>query len=188
MVVTPCSVGVVVGSLRSDSVNRRLSRAVAELMSDRLTCSEIPLEGLPMYNGDLEPNRPVEVDAFTDAVRSVDAILVVTPEYNRSLPAVLKNAIDWGSKPQPSNVWLDKPVASTGVSPGAIGTAAVQLHLRQVLGALGAAVMGGEAYLTARPDLFDEASGRLSDPSTEDFIRSYLNRFADFAGALREVK
>jgi chromate reductase, NAD(P)H dehydrogenase (quinone) len=105
------------------------------------------------------------------------------PEFNRSLPAVLKNAIDWGSKPVTENVWRDKPVAMTGTSPGAIGTAVGQQHLRQILGILGAAVLGGEAYICYKPDLIG-SDGRLQDPTTEAFLRAYLERFAVFAGKL----
>lgn len=175
-------VGVLVGSLRRESVNRKVAQAITDMAPDRLLFHEIPLAELPMYNGDLEGSRPEAVTSFTDAVRRCDAVFVVTPEYNRSLPAVLKNAIDWGSKPQPENVWFDKPIGMTGITPGAIGTAAGQQHLRQVLGALGAAVIGGEAYLTNRPGLF-LPDGRL-EASTEDFLRGYVLRFADFAEKL----
>ncbi|WP_035717250.1 NADPH-dependent FMN reductase [Gordonia terrae] len=175
-------VGVLVGSLRRESVNRQVAQAIVGLAPGRLSFHEIPLGELPMYNGDLEGSRPEAVTRFADAVRRCDAIFVVMPEYNRSLPAVLKNAIDWGSKPQPENVWLDKPIGMTGISPGVIGTAAGQQHLRQVLGVLGAAVVGGEAYLTNRPGLF-LPDGRL-EASTEDFLRGYVLRFADFAEKL----
>jgi len=104
-----------------------------------------------MYNGDLEVDRPAAVRRFTDECNRAEAFLVVMPEFNRSLPAVLKNAIDWGSKPLTENVWRDKPIAMTGTSPGAIGTAVGQQHLRQILGILGAAVLGGEAYISFKP-------------------------------------
>ncbi|MCX5042375.1 NAD(P)H-dependent oxidoreductase [Aldersonia sp. NBC_00410] len=177
------NVGLIVGSLRRESINRKLASSIVGLAPDRLKFTEISLAQLPMYNGDLENDRPAPVRRFTDAVRNCDSVFIVMPEFNRSLPAVLKNAIDWGSKPQPENVWLDKPVGMTGISPGAIGTAVGQQHLRQILGVLGAAVVGGEAYLTNRPELFDPA-GMLADSSTEEFLRNYVTRFADFADKL----
>ncbi|NKY65985.1 NAD(P)H-dependent oxidoreductase [Gordonia rubripertincta] len=179
-------VGVLVGSLRRESVNRKLASAMASLVPERLSFTEVALGELPMYNGDLEPDRPSPVEVFTDKIRGFDAILMVMPEYNRSVPAVLKNAIDWGSKPPHANAWLDKPVALTGISPGAISTAAGQLHLRQVLGALGAAVLGGEAYLSTRSEPF-RPDGTLQD-SAREFLGDYLNRFADFAGKLRTTE
>ncbi len=100
-----------------------------------------------------EGDRPASVRGFTAEVASTDALLVLTPEHNPSIPAVLKNAIDWGSKPMDQNVWRGKPAAITGTSPGAIGAAVGQQHLRQILGILGATVMGGEAYISFRPDL-----------------------------------
>ena len=99
------------------------------------------------------------------------------PEFNRSLPALLKNAIDWGSKPMDKNVWRDKPAAMTGASPGAIGTALGQQHLRQILGTLGATVMGGEAYLSYKPTMLNE-QGEFAEDSTKVFMESYITRFA----------
>lgn len=180
---TVLRVGVLVGSLRRESINRRLARAAAALAPPQLSLTEIEIGALPMYDGDLEVDRPAAVDDFTEAVRGSDAIFVVMPEYNRSVPAVLKNAIDWGSKPLGRNVWLDKPVAMTGTSPGAIGTAVGQQHLRQILGVLGASVLGGEAYISFREDLIGE-TGRVSDATTEDFLRNYLARFGTFAAKL----
>ena len=101
-----------------------------------------------MYSRDLEGARPPVVVRFTNEVAAADAALFVAPEHNRSIPAVLKNAVDWGSKPNYRNVWRGKPVAITGTSPGALGTAVGQQHLRQILGILGSLVMGGEAYIS----------------------------------------
>lgn len=113
---------------------------------------------------------------FTDAIAAADAVCVVTPEYNRSIPAVLKNAIDWGSKPADRNVWRDKVVAMAGASPGKIGTAVAQQHLRQILSVLGAVVVPGETYISFSPaDLIDD-EGNVSDDGVRDFI-------AAFAGA-----
>lgn len=176
-------VAVLVGSLRRESINRQLARAMAALAPAPLRLRDVPLDELPMYNGDLEADRPAAVRRFTDACARADAFLFVMPEYNRSLPAVLKNAIDWGSKPMDRNVWRDKPAAMSGASPGAIGTAVGQQHLRQILGILGAAVLGGENYLSAKPGFFD-AEGGIADASTRDFVAAYLARFAAFTGKL----
>jgi chromate reductase len=176
-------VAILVGSLRRESVNLKLAQAITRIAPDSLAFSFIDLAPLPMYNGDLEANRPGSVHHFTAECARAQAFLFVMPEFNRSLPAVLKNAIDWGSKPMESNVWRDKPSAMTGTSPGAIGTAVGQQHLRQILGILGASVVGGEAYLPFCRDLFD-ADGNFANTSTRDFMAAYLERFATFAQKL----
>ncbi|MCA2276748.1 NAD(P)H-dependent oxidoreductase [Mycobacterium intracellulare] len=176
-------VALLVGSLRRESINRKLANAIVDLAPPGLKFFEVPVGDLPIYNGDLEEDRPAAVRRFTDEIRKAEAIFVVMPEFNRSLPAVLKNAIDWGSKPIGQNVWLDKPVAMTGTSPGAIGTAVGQQHLRQILGVLGASVLGGEAYISFKPGLIGP-DGKITDPSTEQFLKTYLERFASFADKL----
>ncbi|MEJ7687382.1 MAG: NADPH-dependent FMN reductase [Variovorax sp.] len=176
-------VAVLVGSLRRESINRKLANAIVRVAPTALKFREVPLDELPMYNGDLEANRPETVNRFAEQCACADAFLIVMPEYNRSLPAVLKNAIDWGSKPMDRNVWRDKPVAMSGTSPGAIGTAVGQQHLRQILGILGAAVLGGEAYLSFKQDLID-AEGNFADESTRKFLAAYMERFAVFTSKL----
>ena len=176
-------VAVIVGSNRKDSINRKLAGAIAKLAPSNMVFTEIKLDDLPMYNGDLEANRPAEVNRFTAEVAACDAVLIAMPEHNRSLPAVLKNAIDWGSKPMDKNIWRDKPTAITGTSPGAIGTAIGQQHARQIMGILGAAVIGGEAYIQFKPDLID-GHGDVTVDSTRAFLQDYVNRFASFVGKL----
>jgi len=176
-------VAVLVGSLRRESTNRRLAEALTRVAPPSLAFYFVPLEELPMYNGDLESNRPDAVQRFVAACARADGVLFVTPEFNRSLPGVLKNAIDWGSRPPDKNVWRDKPVASCGTTPGAIGTSAAQLHLRQVLGALNAFFLGGEAYLTYKP-AWANASAILQDEPTRKFLQAYMERFAQFVGKL----
>jgi chromate reductase len=175
-----CQIGLLVGSLRRESINRRLANALVKLAPPSLSFHAIALDELPMYNGDLEVQRPDAVNRFTATCADMDGMLIVTPEFNRSLPAVLKNAIDWGSKPMDKNVWRDKPVAVAGTTPGAIGTAAAQLHLRQILGALSASVVGGECYVSFKPALIAE-DGTVSDETTRQFLQAYINRFAIFA-------
>jgi len=169
-------VAVIVGSLRKASINKKLAKAVMQLELPSLSFYQVALQDLPIYNQDLEEDRPSAVRYFTAECPRADAVLMVTPEYNRSLPAVLKNAIDWGSKPMAENVWKDKPSAMLGASPGAVGTAVGQQHLRQVLGILGAYVLGGEAYITFKPELIDD-QGLIAVDATRKFLQDYMLRF-----------
>src|ERR1700733_14867441 len=120
MMTATLKIGLIVGSNRRESINRRLAHALVRLAQPGSSFEEIRIDDLPIYNGDLEGKRPAEVERFVAAVGACDGILFVTAEHNRSVPAVLKSAIDWGSKPNDKNVWRDKPVAITGTSPGAI--------------------------------------------------------------------
>lgn len=176
-------VAVLVGSLRRESTNRKLATALTRVAPPALSFRTVALDELPMYNGDLEGQRPESVNRFTAQCAAAEAFLMVMPEYNRSLPAVLKNAIDWGSKPMDRNVWRDKPVVMAGTSPGAIGTAVGQQHLRQIMGILGASVLGGEAYLSFKPEMID-AQGDFADESTRNFMAAYMGRFAVFVSKL----
>ena len=125
----------------------------------------------------------MNVQRFKHEIERADAVLFVTPEHDRSIPALLKNAIDWGARPYGHNSWAGKPVAITGASPGALGTAIAQQHLRQILGDLGALVMGGEAYITYTPGLIDETN-TISDESTRRFLQAYVEQFASLATRL----
>lgn len=175
--------GIIVGSNRRESINRRLAQALAKLAADRLDFTWIRIDDLPMYNQDLEGQRPAVVDRFTGEVAGMVALLFVSPEHNRSVTAVLKNAIDWGSKPTDRNVWRGKIAAITGTSFGAIGTAVGQQHLRQILAILGMTVMGGEAYISFRPDPVDN-EGHFIDDSKRAFCQAYMNQFADLVDKL----
>lgn len=176
-------IAVIVGSNRRVSINRKLAEALVRLAGNRIEASFIRIDDLPLYNQDLEGERPEAVNRFTAEVAAADALLFVMPEFNRSLTAVLKNAIDWGSKPMDRNVWKGKVAAITGTSPGMIGTAVGQQHLRQILGILGSLVMGGEAYISFKPDLIGE-DGAIADPSTRGFLEGYLSSFLDVAETL----
>jgi chromate reductase len=178
--VTKLNIAVIVGSNRRESINRKLAEALVRLIGDRVNTAFVEIDDLPMYNYDLESNRPENVHRFTREVAAADALLIVAPEFNRSIPAVLKNAIDWGSKPMDRNVWKDKVAAITGTSPGAIGTAVGQQHLRQILGILGSLVMGGEAYITFKPDLIDE-EGEIADEGTRAFLQAYIDNLLKLA-------
>ena len=177
------TLGVIVGSNRRDSINRRLAKALTRLVDDRFDWRWIRIDDLPMYNQDLEPDRPDAVRRFTAEVASVPALLFVTPEHNRSIPAVLKNAIDWGSKPSDKQVWRGRVAAITGTSMGAIGTAVGQQHLRQILAILSMTVMGGEAYITFKPEPVDN-DGNFLDDSRRTFCQTYMNQFADLVDRL----
>ena len=170
-------IAVLVGSNRRESVNRKLAQALAKLGASKFDVIWAKIDDLPMYNQDLEARLPDSVVRLKAELAAADGILFVTPEHSRSVPAVLKNAIDWGARPWGKNSWAGKTVAITGTSPGAIGTAVAQQHLRQMLGVLGALVMGGEAYITFKPDLVD-ADANVTDDSTRGFLRAFLDQFA----------
>ena len=136
------------------SINRKLARALAKLGADKLDASFVRIDDLPMFNQDLEGDLPEEAVRFKSELAKADGILIVTPEeHDRSIPALLKNAIDWGARPYGKNSWTGKPGFITGTSPGAIGSALAQQHLRSVMVGLGMTLQGGEAlrYLQTRP-------------------------------------
>lgn len=175
---------VIVGSARRDSINRRLAEALARLAGERIEADFVRIDALPLFNQDLEAERPAAVARFAEALRAADAVLVVTPEHNRSIPALLKNAIDWGSRPKAQSVWNGKLVAITGASPGAIGTALGQQHLRLILGHLGCLVPGGEAFVSFKPELID-GNGRITDEGSRQRLQAWLGAFLDLAEQLR---
>lgn len=173
-------VGVFVGSLASDSINRKLAKALVKLAPPELSLVEIPIGTLPLYSRDYDADFPPEGRAFKDAVAGVDALLFVTPEYNRSLPGVLKNAIDWGSRPWGSNSFAKKPSAVTGTSPGHISTAVAQQHLRSILSFVNSPELANpECYIHFTEGLIDD-DGNVSEPSTEEFLRNWLQEFHIF--------
>jgi chromate reductase len=170
-------IAVIVGSNRRESINRRLAQALAKLGDSRFDAKIVRIADLPMYNQDNEANLPAEVAHFKNEVANADGVLIVTPEHDRSIPAVLKNAIDWGARPYGASVWPGKPAFVTGTSPGAIGTALAQQHLRSVLTGLGMILVGGEAYVTFKPNLVDE-QGNITDENTKKFLQGFVDRFA----------
>jgi len=170
-------VAVIVGSNRRESLNRKLAQALTRLGAEKIAFSFIQIDDLPIYNQDLEGELPKNVARFKSEIAAADGLLFVTPEHNRSIPTVLKNAIDWGARPYGQNSWSGKPAAITGTSPGALATAVAQQHLRQVLGALGVLVMGGEAYVGFKPGLI-EADGAIADESTRKFLSNFVDQFA----------
>src|SRR6201996_1658907 len=162
-------VGYIVGSLSSESINRTLTKALIGLAPKNLDFVEIPIRDLPLYNSDFDAEYPPEGRALKDAIAAVDAVLFVTPEYNRGIPGCLKNAIDWASRPYGTNSLTHKPSAMIGASPGKIGTAVGQQSLRNVLSFCNSPSMEApEGYLQFTPGLITE-HGAVTDKGTEQF-------------------
>ena len=167
-------VGYFVGSLAKASINRKLALALIRVAPKDLEFTEIPIKDLPLYSYDYDADFPPVARQFKQAIAEVDAVMFVTPEYNRSIPGGLKNAIDWASRPYGHNSFARKPSAVIGTSPGAIGTAVAQQDLRSVLGFLNSPQMNApEAYIQFRPGLITEA-GEVTDETTEAFLRNYM--------------
>lgn len=176
-------IAVIVGSNRRDSINRKLAVALVRLGAGKFEATFARIDDLPMYNQDNEGALPPEVVRFKDEIARADGVLIVTPEHDRSIPAVLKNAIDWGARPWGKSSWPGKPAFITGTSPGAIGSALAQQHLRSVMTGLGMILLGGEAYVTFKPDLIDE-HGNIGDDNTKKFLADFVDRFADLVSRL----
>ena len=173
-------VGYFVGSLSSTSINRLLAKALVRMAPPELQFAEIPIKDLPLYSADHDADYPPVARAFKQAIADCDAVLFVTPEYNRSIPGCLKNAIDWASRPWGQNSFARKPSGVIGTSPGSIGTAVAQSHLRGVLCFCNSPLMNNvEAYIQFRPVLIT-ADGEITDEDTEQFLRNYLSELHAF--------
>ena len=176
-------VAVVVGSIRRDSFNRKLALALPKLTPDSLQLTIAEIAQLPLYNQDDDANPPAPSVAFKKQIQEADAVLFVTPEYNRSVPGVLKNAIDIASRPYGHSAWNGKPGAVISLSPGAIGGFGANHHLRQSLVFLNVPVLQQpEAYIGGAADLFDEAGG-IKKPDTQEFLRKFMGAFAGWIEA-----
>jgi chromate reductase, NAD(P)H dehydrogenase (quinone) len=174
------SVGYFVGSIASKSINRKLANALVKLSPSDLTMREIPIRDLPLYSYDFDADYPPPARELKEAIASVDAVLFVTPEYNRSVPGSLKNAIDWASRPWGQNSFARKPSAIVGTSPGKIGTAVAQQHLRSIMAFCNSPLMNAiEAYIEFTPGLIDD-NGKVTNESTEEFLRNYMQEFCGF--------
>jgi chromate reductase, NAD(P)H dehydrogenase (quinone) len=177
--VTTYNVGYFVGSLSSTSVNRILSRALIRLAPEELQFTEIPIGNLPLYSPDHDTDYPPEATALKEAISRSDAVLFVTPEYNRSIPGALKNAIDWASRPWGQNSFHHIPAGVIGASIGAIGTALAQQSLRAVLSFCNARQMTSpEAYIRFSSEVFHQ-DGEVVDESTAAVLRDYMLEFRD---------
>jgi chromate reductase len=173
-------VGYFVGSLAKKSINRKLARALVRLAPPELHMREIHFSELPLYSYDYDPDYPQVAKDYKAAIAGVDAVLFVTPEYNRSIPGGLKNAIDWASRPWGQNAFTRKPSGIIGTSPGAIGTAVAQQHLKSILSFCNSPMMNAvEAYIHFSPNLISD-DGKISVESTEKFLRDYMTEFSSF--------
>jgi chromate reductase, NAD(P)H dehydrogenase (quinone) len=178
--MTTFKVGYFIGSLAKASINRKLAKALVRLAPPQLAMTEIGFGNLPLYSYDYDANFPQVAQDFKSSLAAAEAILFVTPEYNRSIPGGLKNAIDWASRPYGQNSFSRKPSAVIGTSPGAIGTAIAQQQLKSVLSFCNAPQMNSpEAYIQFRNGLITD-DGQVTDPSTEDFLRKYMTDFHAF--------
>ena len=169
-------IAVIVGSLRKDSFNRKLATALAALAPADFTFEQVRIDDLPLYNQDHDGAPPAEVTRLKETIQSAQGLLFLTPEYNRSIPGVLKNAIDHASRPYGQSVWGGKPAGVLGVSVGAIGTALAQQHLRNILAYLDVPTLGQpEAFIQAKEGLFDDA-GNIGAGSKE-FLQAWVNKY-----------
>ena len=169
-------IAVIVGSLRQDSFNRKLASAIEKLAPADVTFKQIQIDDLPLYNQDDDENQAASVKRLKAEILASHGLLFVTPEYNRSLPGVLKNAIDHASRPYGQSAWAGKPAGVLGVSVGAIGTAMAQQHLRNILAYLDVPTLGQpEAFIQAKDGLFD-AEGNIGEGSKK-FLQSWMNHY-----------
>jgi chromate reductase len=174
------TVGYLVGSIAKASINRKLAHALARLAPPQLVLKDIPFSDLPIYSYDYDADYPPVARAFKGAIAAVDAVLFVTPEYNRSIPGGLKNAIDWASRPYGKNSFSRKPSAVIGTSPGKIGTAVGQQHLRSILSFCNSPQMNSpEAYIQFTPGLITDA-GEVTDDSVREFLQNYMMELLGF--------
>ncbi len=181
------NVGYLIGSLAKDSINRKLAQALFKLAPEQLKFHEISYAELPLYSYDYDADYPEAGRTFKKAIEGSDAILIITPEYNRSIPGGLKNAIDWASRPWGTNSFANIPSGVIGTSPGAIGTAVGQQHLRSILGFLNSPQMNSpEAYIQFKEGFLDDAGG-IADPGTAKFLAGYLEEFHQFVARVLTV-
>lgn len=169
-------IAVIVGSLRKESFNRQLANAVVRLAPDDFSFKQLEIDDLPLYNQDDDANPAEAVKRLKSEISAAQGLLFVTPEYNRSVPGVLKNAIDHASRPYGENAWKDKPAGVMGASIGAAGTAMAQQHLRNILAYLDVPTLGQpEAFIHVTDKLFDE-NGNIG-PNSKDYLQRWMNQF-----------
>lgn len=176
--MTAPKVAVVVGSLSKGSLNRKFAQALAHLARPTLDLQLVEIGDLPLYDYELEAALPLPVARFKREIEASDAVLFVTPEYLRSIPAALKNAVEWGARPWGKTSWAGKPAAIAGASIGAIGTAVAQSQLRSIAGVLELVVISQpELYLQLKPESFD-ANGDIADPALKTLLTKFIDVFA----------
>jgi len=191
-------VAVINGSLRKESINKKLALAIARLAANnpsgaKLDLTLIDIADLPLYNQDLELSFPAAATRVKNEIAAADAVLFVTPEHSRSIPAALKNVIDWGARPYGKSIWIDKPGAVVGASVGPIGTAVAQEHLRAVALSQGIALLGRpEVYFQYKDGVID-AGHTVTDPQAKQILLGFIDAFAGWvdrlaAGAARQQR
>ncbi|RYY79075.1 MAG: NAD(P)H-dependent oxidoreductase [Moraxellaceae bacterium] len=177
------NISIIVGSLRRDSINLKVARALIKLAAQEKLphhLNLVDIGGLPLYNEDLWDGIPSTVTDFKNSIKTSDAVLFVTPEYNRSVPSPLKNALDWGSRPNKDNSWGTKPVAMLGASPGQLGTAVAQSHLRVILMTLNTRLMAQpEIYLKFEDGMIDN-NNEIASERTRQYLLKFLNTFNEW--------
>ena len=174
----PKQIGYIIGSLRKESHNRKLANALIKLGPPDFNFKELRIGDLPLYDQDDDRSQAPEVQRLKSELRAVDALIFFTPEYNRSIPGVLKNAIDHASRPYGQSAWAGKPAGVMGASTGAISTAVAQLHLRTILAALDMPTLGlPEVYIQVKDGFFDDA-GNFASPETRKFLHGWMDKYA----------
>ena len=173
-------IAVVVGSLRKESINRKLANAVQRLAPNDFSFLDLRIDDLPLYNQDDDGNPAPPVKRLKSEIANAQGLIFVTPEYNRSIPGVLKNALDHASRPYGKNAWAGKPAGVMGASVGPLGTSMAQQHLRNMLAYLDVPTLGQpEAFIRVTEDYFD-ASGEISNPTSREFLQKWMDRWADW--------
>ena len=185
---TPINILGIAGSLRRQSYNRSALRAARQLVPEGVTLDIFELDGIPGFNQDEEQNPPDKVVELKKRIRAADALLFVTPEYNYSIPGVLKNAMDWASRPYGDSAWSGKLAAIMGASVGTIGTARAQYHLRQVFVALNIFPINQPEVMIGNAAGRFDAQGNLTDEKTKDHIRNLLRALAEWTERIRPAQ
>lgn len=169
-------IAVIVGSLRKDSFNRKLANAIVKLAPAEFSFKQVQIGDLPLYNQDDDANQAEPVKRLKNEIQGSQGLLFVTPEYNRSIPGVVKNAIDHASRPYGQNAWAGKPAGVIGITPGTMGTSMAQQHLRNILAYLDAPTLGQpEAFIQAKDGLFD-AEGNIG-PDSKKFLQNWMDKY-----------
>lgn len=180
-------VAVIVGSLRKDSLNKKLAGALAKLAAGRLEFHMVRIDDLPLYNADHDADPPDAVLRFKAEVEACDAVLFVTPEHNRSIPAALKNAFDWGTRPRGQDSWRGRPAAVLGTSPGNLGTAVAQQHMRSIASGHVSALLGTPLVFLKHTDGLIDGDGNITNDGTKTFLQGFVDQFAKMVGAMAEA-
>ena len=182
-------IAILVGSLRKDSINRKIAKSLCAMAHERLDCTIVPIDDLPLYNQDYDGDSPPQYHRFCEAIAAADGILFVTPEYNRGVPGVLKNAVDVGSRPYGQSVWNQKPAAIVTASPGMIGGFGANHQLRQAAVFLNMPVMQHpEAYLGKVNDDSFDADGCLKEGPLKEIVTSLSKAFGDWVHLIHRAR